>query len=121
MLTLLMLLKIDSATINLLGAALGTVWGYRICMLYHHIIPVFSASLVGAFFILKGIDTHYGHYPSDQNLPQSKNEIFIFLLYLIALVFFSAGGAYFQLYGCKQTVKPKSVEEPDEDDFKEIK
>lgn len=102
-LTLLTLLKIESATINLLGAALGTAWGYRICKLYHHIIPVFSASLIGAFFILKGIDSHYGHYPSDKNLPKSKKEIFVFILYLIGLVLFSIGGAHYQLYGCKKS------------------
>lgn len=65
-LSILKLVKVQNASINLIGALIGTVYGYSLCMKYSHIIPVFSASLIGAYFILRGIDIHFGNYPQEE-------------------------------------------------------
>ena len=127
-LTIFKLLKIQSASISLIGALVGIYFGYNLCMQYSHVIPVFSASLSGAYLILKGVDIHFGNYPSEGKVLDSKKEIAIFGLYLFGLIFFTVSGTYLQLYGCKKPVKAKGAEggeedfkEGGEDDFKEMK
>jgi hypothetical protein len=88
-------------------------------MKYSHVIPVFSASLIGAFFILKGADIHFKNYPTEEKQPESRKEIAIFSLYLAGLVFFTGFGTHYQLYGCRKSGgKAKAVEDAgNEDDF----
>ena len=97
-------------------------------MQYSHVIPVFSASLTGAYFILKGIDIHFGNYPSEDKVLDSKKDMAVFGLYLFGLIFFTVSGTYLQLYGFKKPPKAKGAEGGDddfkeggEDDFKEMK
>lgn len=103
-----------------MGALLGMYFGYNLCMQYSHVIPVFSASLTGAYFILKGVDIHFGNYPSEDKIMESNKEILIFSLYLFGLIFFTVSGTYLQLYGCKKPTKAKGAD-AGEDDFKEMK
>ena len=116
-LTIMTLIKIHSASMNLLGALIGTKFGYSLCMNYSHVLPVFSASLIGSFFILKGFDIHFKNYPTEEKTPESRKEIAIFSLYLFGLVFFTWFGTHYQLYGCKKASKPKSADAGDNDDF----
>jgi len=60
---ILKLLKVNSASINLIGVFFGTLLGYLLGLKYYNTIPSFSASMIGAFFIIKGVASYAGHYP----------------------------------------------------------
>lgn len=52
---ILTLLKVPSATFYIIGAVFGTVFGINTGLKYYDMIPSFCASIVGAFFIIKGV------------------------------------------------------------------
>jgi len=93
--TILTTVKIKSASIYIIGALVGTYFGYSLCMKYSHVIPVFSASLIGSFFILKGCDIHFNNYPTEEKTPENRKDIAIFALYLAGLVFFTGFGTHY--------------------------
>lgn len=65
-LSILKLLKVNSASVNLIGAFFGTLLGYVLGLRYYNTIPSFSASVIGAFFIIKGVASYAGHYPTEE-------------------------------------------------------
>ena len=63
-LCVLQLFKVSSASVNIVGAAFGALFGYVFGCSRESTIKCASSGLIGSYFIIKGISYYAGEYPN---------------------------------------------------------